>query len=406
MTADDQKHEAYPPARLAPDLPGNTAGPVTTEALQKSCSMFESLFEHAPDAVIVVDNRGTIRKSNEQAERLFGYRRDEMIGNLIEMLIPEQYHDIHRHHREGYFADPRLRQMGAGLELYGRHQHGAEIPVDIMLSPIATEEGTWALAVIRNITSRKQAAAEISALNAELKKQLDQLAEANRELEAFSYSVSHDLRAPLRHIVGFIELLNGRDTTDLDEKSRHYLQVIAEAAGKMGELIDDLLAFSRMSRTDMTTSRIDLGALVNQVVNELTSETAGRTVVWQIWPLPEVIGDRAMLRLVLANLIGNALKFTRTRSEAHIEIGAMTADPEEIQVFVRDNGVGFNMEYVGKLFGLFQRLHSTSQFEGTGVGLANVQRIIRRHGGKVWAEATMDGGATFWFTLPKRREEQ
>ena len=371
------------------------------EALQKSRNMFERLFENAPDAVVVVDSHGVIRKVNLQAEALFGYMREEMLGNPIERLIPERYHKRHRQHRRGYFADPRARKMGIGLELYGRNSDGREIPVDIMLNPMETSEGTWAFAVVRDITLQKQSDAKIKELNSTLKNQVEQLAATNRELEAFSYSVSHDLRAPLRHIIGFVDLLNTRDLSALDEKSQHYLQVITQAAQKMGILIDDLLAFSRMGRTEMMKTRIDFDQLVRDIVKELSEDTKDREITWEIAPLPEVIGDASMLRQVMVNLISNAIKFTRPRTEAKIEIGSLEERPNETVLFVRDNGVGFDSRYVNKLFSLFQRLHSTDEFEGTGVGLANVQRIVLRHGGKVWAESAPDGGATFWISLPK-----
>jgi PAS domain S-box-containing protein len=371
------------------------------EAFKKSRLMFEGLFEHAPDAIVVVDSQGGIRKINQQVEALFGYMREELLGRPVETLIPERFHQVHRQHRQGYFADPRTRKMGVGLELFGLNREGWEIPVDIMLSPIETAEGVWAFAVIREITQRKQDEAKITELNNMLKKQVEQLAVINRELEAFSYTVSHDLRAPLRHITGFVELLNKKNLESLDEQSRHYLQVISEAARKMGVLIDDLLAFSRMGRTELMKSRVDLDFLVKEVIVELMEGAKGRAVDWNIAPLPIVVGDSAMLRLVMVNLVSNALKFTQSCPRAKIEIGVDTDHPHEMLFYVRDNGVGFDMKYVDKLFGLFQRLHSSEEFEGTGVGLANAQRIIHRHGGRIWAESSVGGGATFWFSLPK-----
>jgi len=198
-----------------------------------------------------------------------------------------------------------------------------------------------------------------------------------------------------------VELLYKRDLGALDEKSRHYLDVISESAQKMGILIDDLLAFSRIGRAEMKKTDIDFAQLVKGVLEELQAEVKDRDISWEIAPLPTLAGDPALLRLVMVNLIANALKFTRPRARARIEIGAVTDRPDEMLIYVRDNGVGFDMRYVDKLFGLFQRLHSGEEFEGTGIGLANVQRIIHRHGGRVWAEGALDGGAVFWFSLPK-----
>jgi len=370
------------------------------EAMMKSRNMYERLFESAPDSVVVIDSHGVIRKVNQQAEALFGYMREEMIGKRVEMLMPERYQKRHRVHRRNYFADPRARKMGIGLELYGRSRDGREIPVDIMLNPMETSEGVWAFAVIRDITLQKQSDAKIAELNDALRRQVDALAATNRELEAFSYSVSHDLRAPLRHIIGFVDLLNSRDLDALDEKSMHYLEVITQSAQRMGDLIDDLLSFSRMGRADMMRTRVDFGQLVQDIVKELSEDTKDREIQWEIASLPAVEGDAAMLRQVMVNLITNAIKFTRPRPVAKIEIGALD-QPDETLLYVKDNGVGFDIKYASKLFSLFQRLHSAEEFEGTGVGLANVQRIILRHGGRVWAEGSLDGGATFWFSLPK-----
>ena len=238
-------------------------------------------------------------------------------------------------------------------------------------------------------------------LEGRVRERTAELVAINQELEAFSYSVSHDLRAPLRHIAGFVELLS-RDATHLSDKSQHYLQVISKAANQMGMLIDDLLAFSRMGRSAMRKTQVDMQELVKEVIHDLSLDVEGRNMEWQIAELPAIHGDRAMLKLVYMNLISNALKFTRPRSPAKIEIGFSSIEPEETIYFVRDNGVGFDMRYVDKLFGIFQRLHRSEEFEGTGVGLANVRRIVHRHGGRTWAESEIDRGTTFFFSLPNQ----
>ncbi|MCC2641631.1 MAG: putative Sensor histidine kinase [Nitrospira sp.] len=237
----------------------------------------------------------------------------------------------------------------------------------------------------------------------ELQRRGELLEAANNELEAFSYSVSHDLRAPLRHIDGYASLLMKAAAVTLDEKTMRYLHTISESATRMGQLIDDLLVFSRMGRQEMLQGEVNLNQLVTSVLHDLRHDLQDRSISWTIAQLPEVTGDAAMLRQVFANLLANAVKFTGTQPQARIEIGSRRNGTDEAVLFVRDNGVGFDMRYGSKLFGVFQRLHRTDEFEGTGIGLANVRRIIHRHGGKTWAEGALGEGATFYISLPIRK---
>jgi signal transduction histidine kinase len=238
-----------------------------------------------------------------------------------------------------------------------------------------------------------------------VKERTVKLEEANKELEAFSYSVSHDLRAPLRHIDGFLELLQQRTSAILDEKSRHYMTTILDEAKRMDVLIDDLLCFSRLGRQGLSKLQVDLNILVQEIVIELESETKGRTIHWHITGLPIVSADRTLIRAVLVNVISNAIKFTRPRAVGEIEIGSLPDTEAGQVIYVRDNGVGFDMKYAGKLFGVFQRLHHVEEFEGTGIGLATAHRIIKRHGGRVWAEGEVGHGATFYFSLSQPNKQ-
>jgi light-regulated signal transduction histidine kinase (bacteriophytochrome) len=252
----------------------------------------------------------------------------------------------------------------------------------------------WALLIAVFATVRRRA-------ERDLLRARDDLQAANKELESFAYSVSHDLRAPLRHIAGYAELLRRQASSVLDEKSHRFLDTIQESSKRMGVLIDDLLAFSRIGRAETNKTVVKLDQLVDEVVAEHRQDVPDREITWKIATLPACHGDRAMLRLALVNLISNAVKFTRARKPAEIEIGCSDGPRSDLEIFVRDNGAGFDMQYQNKLFGVFQRLHLTEDFEGTGIGLATVQRIVQRHGGTVRAEGAVDRGATFYLTLPK-----
>ncbi|MDD5261228.1 MAG: ATP-binding protein [Methylacidiphilales bacterium] len=280
--------------------------------------------------------------------------------------------------------------------------------VIVLPSPRQLKETNEALQC--EIHEHKKASEAVQKLNQHLRKQAALLEAANDELEAFSYSVSHDLRAPLRHIDGFIDLLKSNPALESDPVSRRHMDVISNSARKMSQLIDDLLEFSRLGRSSLQPIRFEMRKLVDEAIHQMEPETRGRKIFWKIGELPSVEGDPALLRQVWINLISNAVKYTQTRFEATIEIGrhfssANTPVTDDVVFYVRDNGVGFDMRYASKLFGVFQRLHNTQKFEGTGIGLASVQRILHRHGGRCWAEGQVEQGATFYFCLPKKQPE-
>jgi two-component system, sensor histidine kinase and response regulator len=282
--------------------------------------------------------------------------------------------------------------------------------VDYLMKPVisgvlrAKVEVFVELAQVRHslqqeIAERARIAGEVSKLNMVLEQRNEDLTAANSDLEAFSHSVSHDLRMPLRHIQAFVSMIEESALPKLNSDEQRRLKGVRDAAQRMSQLIDDLLAFSRIGRTAMRKAPVDLNALVKAVISELQPELKNRKVDWTLQQLPYISGDRALLHQVLMNLLANAVKYTRTRAEARIQVFAVEQD-DEIIVGVKDNGVGFDPAYSDKLFGVFQRLHSATDFEGTGVGLANVRRIVQRHGGRTWAESVLNEGSTFYFSLP------
>jgi PAS domain S-box-containing protein len=363
-----------------------------------------AIVEGSDDAIIGKDLDGVITSWNKGAEKIFGYSAGEMVGTSNMRLIPADRQDE---------ENQMLRKIQRGesiehFETLRQTKDGRLINVSMTVSPIVDAAGKLigVSKVARDISERKAAEESIRQLNIELERRVvertAQLQAANEELQAFSYSVSHDLRAPLRHVMGFVELLQKDVGPSLSEKNLGQLTTISRAAKRMGNLIDDLLAFSRIGRAEVRKTDVNLDELVGEVVADFQTETKERNIGWKIHPLPSVRADPALLRMVMDNLISNAVKFTSARTDAKIEIGPFNGDDSETIVFIRDNGAGFDPRYSDKLFGVFQRLHSHAEFEGTGIGLANVQRIIVRHGGRAWAEGMVDSGATFFFSLPKQ----
>ena len=375
--------------------------PAIEPFLAERDARFRGLVEAAPDAIVVADAAGRIVLVNAQTEILFGYSRDELLGQPVEILLPERFRGRHVGVREGYAAHPRTRPMGAGQDLFARRKDGAEFPVAISLSPFQLGPDQFVFSDIRDISEQRANQKRIQELNDSLARQNAELHAVNQELEAFSYSVSHDLRAPLRAIDGFSQILLKENAGQLDEKGLDRLQRVRRAAQHMGSLIDDLLKLSRVSRADIQLQRVDLSALAAEVMDALRKLEPERRVAVEIAPGLVAHGDAKLLRIALDNLLGNAWKFTSHTEEARIGFGR--ADTEHGPAFaVSDNGAGFDMAYADKLFGAFQRLHDTGEFPGTGIGLATVQRVVHKHGGRIWAQAEVDRGATFHFTLEGR----
>lgn len=486
------------------------------EGVRASEARFRALLESAPDAILIVDPAGRIVLANAQVDAYFGYAREELLGQSIDLLVPQSLRHRHEAHRAAYAANPYARPMGVGMELFGQRKDGSTFPLEVSLSPLQTPDGAMVTAIIRDISARKaierqrqeaqaryqdlmnnlpvgvfrklagperrflevnpalvnmldadsaeallahpvaifQTASgeplfgdnhgrpdtiideeiEIRTLKGrpfcgaitarptydadgrlyfdgiieditrrkEIEQQLQrrsaELELINHELEAFSYSVSHDLRAPLRAIDGFSRILLDDYADRLDDVGRDRLGRVRRAAQHMGTLIDDLLKLSRVSRTELHREAVDLGALARDIMAELQRQSPERQADVSIADHLEAWGDRGLLRIVLDNLLGNAWKFTGRRDAARISLAAETRDGECVYV-VEDNGAGFDMAYADKLFGVFQRLHDTGQFPGTGIGLATVQRIIHKHGGRIWAESEVDKGTRFYFTL-------
>ncbi len=377
---------------------------LTEEALRESEEKFRLLVDSAQDyAIVMLGTDGRVVSWNAGAQRMKGYTASEIIGKHFSCFYPEDDVRAGKPGRELKIASETGRFEDEGLRV---RKDGSHFQANVVINAIRDKSGKLRgfSKITRDVTERKQAEDEIKKLNEDLEQRVvertTEVTAVNKELEAFTYSVSHDLRAPLRHIHGFVDLLIQNSSQSLDDKGKRYLTTISKAASQMGNLVDDLLTFSRMGRTEIKKHSIDLENLVHGVIDEMRYELRERDIEWKVGSLAPVYGDPSLLRLVMVNLISNAVKFTRHRDKAVIEIGSYTEAGGGDVVYVKDNGVGFDMRYVDKLFGVFQRLHSIEEFEGTGIGLANIRRIIGRHGGRTWAEGALGTGAAFYFSLP------
>jgi len=388
--------------------------------LQRSNQFQRTILDNVASGIASATPNGLLSSFNRAAERLLGYAADEVIGKEIAFL----WHDrTEVEQRARQLSDELGQVVVAGFDVFVarplRHlpeervwtvirKDGSRVSVLLSITAIRDDDGavTGYVGLMYDLTERKRAESEIHRLNAELERRVvertAQLESANKELEAFCYSVSHDLRAPLRHIDGFVQMLFSNCQDGLDANGLHYLDVIHVSVRRMAELIDGLLNLSRTSRAEMRQRDLDMNRLLDEVLRPLRDSCGDRSIEWVVGNLPTVSGDASLMRQVWANLAENAVKYTRRRDVARIEISSRE-EADEVVFVVGDNGVGFDMRWAHKLFGVFQRLHSEDQFEGTGIGLATVQRIIQRHGGRVWAEAELDKGARFYFSLPQKR---
>lgn len=397
----DHRGEAFRILGITEDITDRKRG---EEELEQTRTFLESIIENLPITIFVKD-AGDFRylRINKAGEELLGFSREELLGKADSDFMPAEEAQLYLE------KDRQVLAAGTMIDIPEEPvstRHRGRRYLHTKKIPIVDGAGAarYVLGIAEDVTERKEASEAIQAMNSALAKKAVDLASSNEELEAFAYSVSHDLRAPLRHINGFINLLRDHVGESLDAASQRYLGKIQSASNRMSALIDELLALSRMARMEMRYTRVSLDRLVHEVVEELASQAAGREVDWKIGPLPYVNGDRILLRQALFNLVDNALKYTALESRASIEISSEQSEDRHVIVSVRDNGVGFDMKYAHKLFGVFQRLHRQEEFPGTGIGLAHVRRIIERHGGRVWAQATRGEGAAFFIALPRVRE--
>jgi PAS domain S-box-containing protein len=355
---------------------------------------FQSLLEVAPDPIVIVDMHGAIAIVNRQTELVFGYAREELIGQPVEVLVPDELRTIHTADREKYLTQPRTRPMGVGLELFGRRKDGSNLPVEISLSPLHSESETLIVSIIRDITSRKQAEERLRASAAELER-------SNRELEQFAYVASHDLQEPLRMVASYTQLLARRYQGKLDTDADEFIGFAVDGARRMQELINDLLTYSRAGSRALEPRTVEANSAVDRVIGDLGEaiRDSGASVTRD--DLPAVRADPTQLEQLFQNLIANGIKFRRPDVPPEVHVSAARSGAAW-SFAVRDNGIGIEPQYLDRIFVLFQRLHSRAEYPGTGIGLAICKKIVERHGGTMSVQSAPGQGTTFEFTLPDR----
>lgn len=363
---------------------------------------FQNLIQNAPDAIITIDEVGVITNWNLQAEKMFGWKEVDAIGKtLSQTIIPEKFQEILENGLKNFLTTGEGAVLNKPIELSGLRKDFTEFPIEFKISFSQINNKPLFIGFVRDITERKKAEENIYRLNKELEQKVQELEISNKEMESFSYSVSHDLRAPVRAISGFAKMLEKKYVPKFDEEGKDLLNTITSESTRMGRLIDDLLTFSRLGKKEIQKTEVDMTALAKEVVEELLKQGEqkykAKITVNNLLP---AYCDRVLIRQVLVNLISNSLKYSFPKPAPLIEVGSFSEE-NFLVYYVKDTGVGFDMKFYDKLFGVFQRLHDPEQFTGTGIGLSIVKRIIVRHGGRVWAVGKINEGATFYFSLPK-----
>ena len=382
-------------------LPGDTVAQLT------------AMIESAPIAFVMIDKQGQIVLANHEADLLFGYQRDELIGQPVEILVPERFRTNHPDLRLDFFQNPQARPMGAGRDLYGLRHDGSEFPVEIGLNPIVTEQGEFVLSAIVNITERKAMEAALRNMNDELEKRVTErtaelarsneaLERSNLDLQQFAYVASHDLQAPLRSIVGFVQLLQDEYGERLDDQGQDWINRTIENSQRMQTLILDLLTYARLETQARPFRAADCERIVQKAIASLETAIHDTGAEVTHGPLPTVVGDESQLTQVFQNLIANGLKYSPGKPEIHIS----AQQQDRAWLFaIRDNGIGIATKYHERIFDIFQRLHTQQTYPGTGIGLAICRRVVQRHGGRIWVESEPDQGSTFYFTLAEQEQD-